>query len=125
MHRIGHICAAMILMDDEDLSQKRCLDPEALFILDHMCKMIINKYPTLSAQTIDYTELENTMTDLWVQSQKYETIRREVDETKAIIHDTIKSFYDRGEALQDLDYKSSRLSENSTLFYQQVGSYFD
>lgn len=48
------------------------------------------------------------------------TVLKTLDETKAVLHQTIDQVLARGEKLDDLVHKSARLSETSKMFYTQA-----
>ena len=54
------------------------------------------------------------------EADKLTKIQRELDQTKAILHETIESLLDRGEKLDDLVGKSDALSFASKQFYKQA-----
>ena len=77
-------------------------------------------WPSANESTIDYTQLP-------VYLSKYQNPREadamtkmqdDLDETKIILHSTIKAVLDRGEKLDDLVAKSDSLSMNSKAFYK-------
>jgi synaptobrevin family protein YKT6 len=45
-------------------------------------------------------------------------VQKELDETKIVLHKTFESILERGEKLDDLVYKSDRLSAQSKTFYK-------
>ena len=45
-------------------------------------------------------------------------IQNQLDETKIILHDTMKEILKRGENLEDLVTKSGELTEHSKMFYK-------
>jgi hypothetical protein len=119
----------MILMADENLSKLESkhlytLDARATLFLENICHTVKTKYPTLPMDIVEDIRLEQTMENMWNEShnlEKLNEIRYELESTKRILSDTIKTSLDRGEKLEDMDYKCKRLSEVSAL-YRKEGS---
>ncbi|KAG6441044.1 synaptobrevin homolog YKT6 [Manduca sexta] len=79
-----------------------------------------NSWPTGNESTIDFSALAQHL-------EKYQNpkeadaltkIQNDLDETKIILHDTIKAVLERGEKLDDLVAKSDSLSMHSKAFYK-------
>jgi hypothetical protein len=119
----------MILMADGNLSKLESkhlytLDARATLFLENICHTVKTKYPTLPMDIVEDIRLEQTMENMWNEShnlEKLNEIRYEVESTKRILSDTINMSLDRGEKLEDMDYKCKRLSEVSAL-YRKEGS---
>uniref|UniRef100_A0A915IPG1 V-SNARE coiled-coil homology domain-containing protein n=1 Tax=Romanomermis culicivorax TaxID=13658 RepID=A0A915IPG1_ROMCU len=54
------------------------------------------------------------------QSDALTRVQDELDETKIILHDTMKAVLERGEKLDDLVEKADALSAGTKMFYQSA-----
>lgn len=69
-------------------------------------------YPKLEEQVIKYQDP--------TQADQIMKIQKNLDETKAVLHQSIEGVLQRGEKLEDLVEKSGELSSQSKLFYKQA-----
>lgn len=71
--------------------------------------------PPKEAMALKYTTTAPTR-----RKAKVGTVLKTLDETKAVLHQTIDQVLARGEKLEDLVQRSERLSETSKMFYAQA-----
>ncbi|CAH0727028.1 unnamed protein product, partial [Brenthis ino] len=79
-----------------------------------------NNWPTADESTIDFPVLPQYLAKYQnpKEADALTKIQNDLDETKIILHDTIKAVLDRGEKLDDLVAKSDSLSMHSKAFYK-------
>lgn len=79
-----------------------------------------NLWPTSNETTIDFPHLPGYLSKYQnpKEADALTKMQDDLDETKIILHDTIKAVLDRGEKLDDLVAKSDSLSMNSKAFYK-------
>lgn len=69
-------------------------------------------YPVLDEQVLKYQDP--------TQADQIMKIQKSLDDTKAVLHESIEGVLARGEKLEDLVEKSGELSSQSKLFYKQA-----
>lgn len=90
-------------------------------ILDEFAaKIPTNIWPTSDETSIDFPVLPQYLAKYQnpKEADALTKIQNDLDETKIILHDTIKAVLDRGEKLDDLVAKSDSLSMHSKAFYK-------
>lgn len=90
-------------------------------ILDEFAaKIPPNNWPTSDESSIDFPVLPQYLAKYQnpKEADSLTKIQNDLDETKIILHDTIKAVLDRGEKLDDLVAKSDSLSMHSKAFYK-------
>lgn len=90
-------------------------------ILDEFAaKIPPNIWPTSDETSIDFPVLPQYLAKYQnpKEADALTKIQNDLDETKIILHDTIKAVLDRGEKLDDLVAKSDSLSMHSKAFYK-------
>lgn len=77
-------------------------------------------WPTANETTVDFPTLPQQLARYQnpKEADALTKIQNELDETKIILHDTIKSVLERGEKLDDMVAKSESLTMHSKLFYK-------
>jgi len=98
-----------------------------------LCRKVANefssKYPktayanaTIGGPQLPYPELKDYITRYQnpEEADNIAKIKKELDETKVIMKDTIESLLERGEKIDNLVAKSDGLSAQSKMFYTQV-----
>ncbi|VVC89532.1 synaptobrevin homolog YKT6 [Leptidea sinapis] len=90
-------------------------------ILDEFsAKVPAASWPTGNETTVDFPLLPQYLAKYQNprEADALTKIQNDLDETKIILHDTIKAVLDRGEKLDDLVEKSNSLSMHSKAFYK-------
>ncbi|XP_026752711.1 synaptobrevin homolog YKT6 [Galleria mellonella] len=90
-------------------------------ILDEFTASVpVNNWPTGNETTIDFPVLPQYLAKYQNprEADALTKIQNDLDETKIILHDTIKAVLERGEKLDDLVEKSNSLSLHSKTFYK-------
>ncbi|KAI8432221.1 hypothetical protein MSG28_004671 [Choristoneura fumiferana] len=90
-------------------------------ILDEFsAKVPANSWPTANETTVDFPVLPQYLVKYQNprEADALTKIQEDLDETKIILHDTIKAVLERGEKLDDLVAKSDSLSYHSKAFYK-------
>lgn len=79
-----------------------------------------SSWATAKEDSIDYTVLHQHLAKYQnpKEADTMTKIQNDLDETKIILHDTIKAVLERGEKLDDLVAKSDSLSMHSKAFYK-------
>lgn len=87
---------------------------------DFAAKVPPNLWPTSNETTIDFPNLPGYLAKYQnpKEADALTKMQEDLDETKIILHSTIKAVLDRGEKLDDLVAKSDSLSMNSKAFYK-------
>ncbi|XP_063385155.1 synaptobrevin homolog YKT6 [Cydia fagiglandana] len=90
-------------------------------ILDEFTARVpANTWPTANNTTVDFPVLPQYLVKYQNprEADALTKIQEDLDETKIILHDTIKAVLERGEKLDDLVAKSDSLSYHSKAFYK-------
>jgi synaptobrevin homolog YKT6 len=90
-------------------------------ILDEFTAAVpANNWPTANETTVDFPMLPQYLARYQnpKEADALTKIQNELDETKIILHDTIKAVLERGEKLDDMVAKSESLTMHSKLFYK-------
>ncbi|XP_063538627.1 synaptobrevin homolog YKT6 [Cydia strobilella] len=90
-------------------------------ILDEFTARVpANTWPTANNTTVDFPVLSQYLVKYQNprEADAFTKIQEDLDETKIILHDTIKAVLERGEKLDDLVAKSDSLSYHSKAFYK-------
>ncbi|KAL0878829.1 hypothetical protein ABMA27_003855 [Loxostege sticticalis] len=90
-------------------------------ILDEFTAAVpASSWPTANETTVDFPILPQHLTRYQnpKEADALTKIQSELDETKIILHDTIKAVLERGEKLDDMVAKSESLTMHSKLFYK-------
>lgn len=89
---------------------------------DFAVKVPASSWPTGNETNIDFPVLPEYLARYQnpKEADALTKIQNDLDETKIILHDTIKAVLDRGEKLDDLVAKSDSLSMHSKAFYKSA-----
>ncbi|XP_046967951.1 synaptobrevin homolog YKT6 [Vanessa cardui] len=111
---------AGVLISDQEYPNRVAHTLITKFLDEFAAKVPPNNWPTANEATIDFPVLPQYLAKYQnpKEADALTKIQNDLDETKIILHDTIKAVLERGEKLDDLVEKSDSLTMHSKAFYK-------
>lgn len=111
---------AGVLISDQEYPNRVAHTLITKFLDDFTSKVPPNNWPTANESTVDFPVLPQYLAKYQnpKEADALTKIQSDLDETKIILHDTIKAVLERGEKLDDLVEKSDSLTMHSKAFYK-------
>lgn len=111
---------AGVLISDHEYPNRVAHTLITKFLDDFSVKVPANSWATSDESSVDFPILPQYLAKYQnpKEADALTKIQNDLDETKIILHDTIKAVLERGEKLDDLVAKSDSLSMHSKAFYK-------